>query len=182
MTLARWRKLSETAVARNPRWSYMRDSFELPSGTIREYHYVRTNGSAMVVATLGDGRVLAVRQYRYLLERDSVEFPCGAVRDGESYEEAARHELAEETGQGAGRLVFVGRFNPYNGMTDEMCHVYLAADLSPVVATPDETEEFELVPLTSWQIEASIRDGTIWDGMTIAAWHMVRLRLEGAPL
>jgi ADP-ribose pyrophosphatase len=158
----------------------MRDDFELPSGKMGEYHYVHTNGSAMIVATLDDGRVLTVRQYRYLLERDSLEFPCGAVKDGESYEETARHELTEETGHSAGRLVFAGQFNPYNGMTDEMCRVYLASDLYPAVATPDETEEFELIPLVGDQIEQYIRDGTIWDGMTIAAWHIVRHRLDRA--
>src|SRR5262249_20336377 len=144
------------------------------SGRVGEYHYAHTSGSAMVVAALDDRLVVTVRQYRYLLGRDSLEFPRGATKDGESHEETARRELAEETGYSAGRLVLVGRFNPYSGMTDEMCHVYLAADLAPGIATPDDTEEFELAHLTGQQVDAYIRDGTIWDGMTIAAWHLVR--------
>ncbi|HSQ75757.1 MAG TPA: DNA mismatch repair protein MutT, partial [Bacteroidota bacterium] len=74
--------------------------------------------------------------------------------------------------------------NPYNGVTDEICQVYLARDLRHVGAMPDETEQFELVHLSAGEVDRRIREGRIWDGMSIAAWHLARgknLVQDGEP-
>ena len=92
------------------------------------------------------------------------------MKDGSSYEATARQELAEEAGYTAEDLLAAGEFNPYNGVTDEICRIYIADGLRHVGATPEETEEFELVALTPEEIDGRIRGGDIWDGMTIAAW------------
>ncbi len=177
MTLKPWKKKSETVVFKNPWWTYRRDTFELPNGKTGEYHYVHTNGSSMIVPVMGDGRVLTVKQHRYLCSKESIEFPCGSVKDGASHEVTARHELAEETGYSAAKLTFAGEFNPYNGVTDEMCRVFIGEDLHFVGGTPDETEEFEQVLLKPLEIDGLISDGTIWDGMTMAAWLLVRTKV-----
>jgi ADP-ribose pyrophosphatase len=178
MALKSWKKLAESIVLRNPWWTYKRDDIELPSGKPGEYHYVHTNGSSMVVPVLDDGKVLLVNQYRYLMDRESVEFPCGSVKDGSNHVETAGCELAEETGYSAERLVLVGEFNPYNGVTDEMCSVYVARGLRYVGEAPDETEEFEIVRATRDEIDARIGAGAIWDGMTIAAWAIAKASAE----
>lgn len=178
MGLKSWKRLAETVLFKNPWWTYRRDEVELPSGKKGEYHYVHTNGSAMVIPILDDGRILMVNQYRYLLDRESVEFPCGSVKDGSSHDATARHELAEETGYSAGTLTLAGEFNPYNGVTDELCRVYIARGLHHVGASPDETEEFELLALTGQEIDERIRTGQIWDGMSIAAWAVAWPNLE----
>lgn len=174
MPLKSWKKLSESIVFTNPWWTYKRDAFQLPSGTGGEYHYVHTNGSSMVIPILEDGTVVLVNQYRYLLDRESVEFPCGSVKDGSTHDETARQELVEETGYSAKSLVPVGEFNPYNGVTSEMCRVYVARGLRYVGGTPDATEEFEIVRAMPDEIDARIGTGAIWDGMTIAAWSIVK--------
>jgi ADP-ribose pyrophosphatase len=178
MPLSRWKKLSESIVFRNSWWTYKRDTFALPSGRPGEYHYVHTNGSSMVIPVLDDGNILMVNQYRYLAERESIEFPCGSVEDGSSYDQTARHELSQETGYSANELSMVGEFNPYNGVTDEMCHVYIAKELQFVGGTPDDTEEFELVSLTLEQIDEYIQTSIIWDGMSVAAWCIARSKIR----
>jgi ADP-ribose pyrophosphatase len=178
MTLPRWKKLTERVVFRNPWWTYRLDTYELPTGSQGEYNYVHTNGSSMVIPVMTDGRVLMVNQYRYLAERESLEFPCGSVKDGSSYDETAWHELAEETGYSSNRFFLAGEFNPYNGVTDEMCHVYIARELYPVASTPDETEQFELLMLTAAEIDARIASGEIWDGMSVAAWAIVKAKVD----
>lgn len=179
MPLKSWKKLSEAVIARNSWWTYKLDRYELPSGKPGEYHYVHTHGSAMVVPVLPDGRLLLVNQYRYLVGRESLEFPCGGVKEGSTHERTAYEELAEETGYAAGRLSLAGRFNPYNGVTNEMCHVYIARDLRHVGMKPDDTEEFELEALTAADVDARVGDGVIWDGMTIAGWAIVKAKVAG---
>ena len=159
MTLRTWKKLSESILLKNPWWTYKRDTFELPSGKPGEYHYVHTNGSSMVIPILGDGNLVLVNQHRYLMGKESLEFPCGSVKEGSNHDETARHELNEETGYMAKALFKVGEFNPYNGVTNEMCHVYIARDLNYIGGTPDETEEFEVVVMSPAQIERSALEG-----------------------
>ncbi len=172
-----YKPLSKEIIFENPWWKYCRDRVELPSGKTWEYHYVRTNGSSMVVPQDDDGNFILVRQYRYTGNRDSVEFPCGGLKDGRTFDETARDELLEEAGFLPGRLQCVGSFNPCNGLVDEICRVYIARDLRYIGARPEETEDFELVRLTTDELDGFIRDGTLWDGMTIAAWAIAKAAL-----
>ena len=172
-----YKVISKTIVYTNPWWQYCLDKIELPSGKTGEYHYVLTNGSSMVVPVADDGKLLMVRQYRYTGSRDSIEFPCGGLKDEETHDEAAKNELIEETGFQAGTLESIGNVNPCNGVVNEICRIYIARDLHYVGSRPDETEYFEPVSVTMEELDARIQDGTIWDGMTIAAWAIAKPKL-----
>ena len=102
------------------------DCFEIPNGFSGEYHYVHTNGSSMVIPITEEGKIILVNQFRYLCNRESIEFPCGSVKEGRSYLETAHSELEEETGYRANLMKIVGEFNPYNGVTSEICKIFLA--------------------------------------------------------
>ena len=131
----------------------------------------------MVVPVTHEGQVILVNQYRYLCDRESLEFPCGSINEGNTYEQTALMELQEETGHKAeGPLKELGQFNPYNGVTSEICTVYLANPVTPLQnqVKKDETEEFEVIQLTAAEVEEKIRTREIWDGMTLAAWMLAR--------
>jgi len=170
MALARWIRISTEIRWKNPWWSYCLDRYRLSTGYEGEYHYVSTPGSAMVIPVLEDGRIVMVKQYRYLNRRDSLEFPAGGVQEGTDAATTARNELEEETGYTAKEFLHLGAFNPFNGVTDEICQVYLARELSAGDSRPDVMEEFERVLLSRDDVNSMIANGTIWDGMSLAAW------------
>ena len=174
MPLRTWKRLRQSFELKNPWWTYRKDEVLLPSGNQGEYHFVHVQGSSMIIPVIRADTLILVNQYRYLANRESLEFPCGSVKEGSTYDETARHELEEETGFGTENLEAVADFNPYNGVTDEMCRVYIARNLAPVSARPDDTEEFEHVCLTCSELDRKIRSGEVWDGMTLAAWALVR--------
>jgi ADP-ribose pyrophosphatase len=173
-----YKVISKSIVHKNPWWQYCCDQIELPSGKQGEYHYALTEGSAMIVPVGADGRLILVRQYRYTGNRDSLEFPCGGMKKGSTFEDTAKNELVEETGFRADTLEWAGAFNPCNGLLDEICRVYIARDLCYMGTRPDETESFEQVLLTVEELDGLIRDGTVWDGMTLAAWALAKPRLQ----
>ncbi len=174
MALGRWKKVRQEFEVKNPWWIYRKDSVLLPSGKAGEYHFVHTNGASMVIPVLNDGMIIMVNQYRYLLDKESLEFPCGGIKDGSTYEETAAHELSEETGFSSSNIRCATEFNPFNGVTDEICKVFIARNLQPVESHHDETEEFEQFRFSAHELDAKISSGAVWDGMTLAAWALVR--------
>lgn len=155
----------------------MYDECKLHNGRNYEYHYVHTAGSSFIVPVKDNGKIILVNQYRYLNDRFSIEIPGGGVKEDQSPEEVARKELIEETGFD-GDLVKVGFFNPYNGVADEICHVFIARNLKPSdKETRDDSEEFEILELSPEEIDEKIRTNEIYDGMTMAAWALSKNKL-----
>ena len=177
-----YKVIRKSVAFKNPWWQYCHDQIELPSGMPGEYHYVLTPGSTMIVPVLEDGRLLLVRQYRYLGNQDSIEFPSGGVKEGVGYDETAKNELIEETGFSAENMEHIGSFNPCNGLVNEICRVYVARNLRFVGSRPDDTESFEMVSLSIEELEAHIENRTIWDGMTLAAWAIARPRFINSKI
>jgi ADP-ribose pyrophosphatase len=175
--LKRWKKISTKTLFRNPWWEYRLDEFEIPSGVKGEYNYVFSRGSSLVIPVTDNGKIVLVKQYRYLCDRESIEFPCGGVKEGKTYEDTAHLELEEETGYRSAKFQFVGTFNPFNGVTNEMCRVYIARDLIQTNRQPDATEEFEILYASHAEVESLITSHQIWDGMTIAAWGLTHHNL-----
>lgn len=177
MPLKRWNKNSQRTVIKNDHWSYRLDEFEIEGGSRGEYHYVHTGGSSMVIPVKDNGSILLVNQFRYLNQKESLEFPCGSVEEGLTAEENAIKELREETGFTAAKLEKAGDFSPYTGASDEICTVFIARGLSPAPLKADVTEEFELVEKTYSEIESLIESNFIWDGLSLAAWVLAKKHL-----
>lgn len=174
MPLKSWKQLSSKIITSNRFWDYRLDEFIIDGGKKGEYHYVHTGGSSMVVPITDNGKIILVNQYRYLNQRESLEFPCGSISVRLTAVENANKELREETGYSARDLVPAGFFSPFNGVTDEMCYVFIARKLVPDRLIADETEEFELYELSGDEVDELIYSNLIWDGMTIAAWTLAK--------
>lgn len=174
MPMKHWKTLTREVKFKNPWWTYIIDKYHVDENREGEYHICHTEGSAFVIPVLQDGRILLVNQYRYLNDRESIEFPGGGIKEGQRPDDIARKELIEETGLD-GEFEKIGFFNPFNGVTDEICHVFIARNLKPSIEfLKDEHEEFELIKLTIEDLEDKIDSNIIYDGMTLAAWSLAR--------
>ncbi|MCX7879281.1 MAG: NUDIX hydrolase [Ignavibacteria bacterium] len=168
----KFEKVSEVIVDKNPYWEYIVEDYVLPNKKIAKYYYVHTLGSIMIIPMLEDNRFILTKQYRYLNKRESLEFPGGGVKKGFTIEESALNELIEETGYKAGEIKKIGHFNPCNGLTDEICNVFIASNLEKFKQKLDESEEISVCIFSYDEIIDNIKSGTIWDGMTLASWSL----------
>ena len=75
----KWQQISRETLFDNPYYRISHDRYRRPDGEIGDYYYVDIPGSTMVVPALADGRLVLVRQYRYLMARPSLEFPAGGL-------------------------------------------------------------------------------------------------------
>lgn len=178
MSLKRWDRVSRKLVIENRYWSYYLDEFRTGDGYTGEYHYVHTLGSTIIIPVKENKNLLLVRQFRYLNQKESIEFPCGGVEKGLTRKENALKELREESGYSAGVLQEIGEFSPYTGAGDEICTVFLARHLEYSPLPKDHTEEFELLEMSPAELSEMIDKNIIWDGLTLSAWALARKYLE----
>ncbi|WP_255686991.1 NUDIX domain-containing protein [Pseudonocardia sp. TRM90224] len=169
--------LSSTKVFQN-RWISVRvDEIEHADGTRSEYSVVDKADFALVVPEENDGFHL-VEQYRHPIGRRSWEFPSGSLPHGThgTPEQTAAVELAEETGFTAGRLERLGHLHCANGTTGQGVHVFLATDLTPGTPNREATEQdMRQRWFPRGELERMLRDGTITDGPTLAAYLLLTL-------
>src|SRR5260370_4715103 len=72
-----------------------RDRVRLPSGRLTTREIVRHPGSVGIIPRDADGRIVLVRQFRYVAGREMWEIPAGTLdKPGEDIPTAARRELA----------------------------------------------------------------------------------------
>jgi hypothetical protein len=89
----------------------------------------------------------------------------------------AAGELREETGLVAGRMIYAGEIFQGPGYCNQRGHIFLATDLSQG-ETEREVSEQDMIcrSFTLGDFEAMIRDGTIREAMTIAAFGLLRVK------
>ena len=171
------RKLASREVYAN-RWMRVReDDVAFADGSKGIYGVVDKSDGVGLLA-LGAGTIHLVEQYRYTQGRRRWEIPQGAweFAPGADIEAMARGELREETGLEAGRLHKIGELAMANGFVAQRLHVFIARDLVP---GPPQREKTELdmvhreFPLS--EFETMLRDGTIDDSTTLAAYALGKL-------
>src|SRR5204863_8637577 len=105
------------------------------------------------------------------------EKPTGGHHAGDTLEEAAQRELAEEAGHEAGRLVKLCELHTSKSILREVAHLYLAEELRPTRRPPDRTEFIERRAFPFGEVLRMVAHGEIKDSMTvIAVLHAARLR------
>jgi len=116
---------------------------QLPNGRVAELEIAHHPGGAAVVAVDARGRVCLLRQFRHAAGGWLNELPAGKLDGGEPPLQCAQRELAEEAGMLARRWDKLGEFFSSPGVLTEVIHLFLARDLAPTDARPEEHEVFE---------------------------------------
>jgi ADP-ribose pyrophosphatase len=143
------------------------DEVSLRNGRISKRIRIDHPQAAAIVPFVSDNEIIMVRQYRYALERETLEIPAGKIDRGESPEECIKRELVEETGFEAQSIEWLYTYAPAIGYSNELIYLYVGRDLKKLGKDIDENEISSIEIFTLKEVLGMIRDHKILDSKTI---------------
>lgn len=154
----------------------------------RDYSRRETNGAehtffciespewVNVVALTPENMVVLIHQYRHGAEEITLEIPGGMIDSGETPEEAALRELAEETGFIPREIVSLGRTRPNPAIQNNWVHHFLATDCEKMNETVFDAHECVVTELFDLkEIPQLFRDERITHSLVLACFHKLDL-------
>jgi len=142
------------------------------------YYTLELEDYVSVFATTETNEVLLVRQYRPSIETYTLELPSGHVESGESPEEAARRELAEETGYEAEKLELLGCLAPDTGRLGNRLWAYFAPQVKPSQQSHSLESGIELVVYSKMELLRDVYEGRFDHALHLAVILLAILKSE----
>ena len=151
-----------------------RDMVRLPNGKESVREWIKHPGASAVIPLLPDGRVVLVRQYRYPVEKVTLEVPAGKLdAANEDPLLCAERELSEETGYTAEKMTKLTTIATTVGFSNEYIHLYAAEGLASGRQHTDEDEFINVVKIPLEEAVAMTRDGRIFDAKSVVSILML---------
>ena len=146
-----WMKVTEDKVIR-------------PDGAAGTFGTVHMKPGVSVLALDDKGFAHLTSEYRYAIERESVEVVSGGIDDDETELEAAQRELREELGIEAGEWTDLGSIDLFTSVVSSPARLFLARSLTHTTHDRDGTELIETRRLEFLEAIRMVLDGRITHG------------------
>ncbi len=171
--IKKWKTLKSEYLFNRPWLTARRDTVELPTGAINnEYYILEYPTWVNVIAITEDGRFVMVRQYRHGLGEVFTELVAGVAEKGEEPLEAAKRELAEETGYQGGEWTLNTVISANPGSQNNLSHSFIARgvelrseqhlDATEDVAVELLTRDQVLHLLTTDSVKQALMAASLW--------------------
>ena len=173
-SVKKWQKVASRVIFEHPRLTLREDDVRLPTGKLIKYlrHENKGNGGVILIC-INDGKILLQREYSYPVNEVLYQFPGGRIEEGETFDEAARRELAEESRLAAGSQTYLGWFYPDNRRTNAKLHVVYCENIQGTAEGIADDEEFiESIWLPLVDFEKKLGDGEMTNYAVLAAWAL----------
>ena len=123
-----------------------------------------------VVALTPERDIILVEQYRYGIEKPTLELPGGVSDPGETPFESSKRELLEETGFSSENWISLGKVSSNPAMLTNYTHTYLALDCQKTAEQNlDGNERINVHVLPLVDFLNLIRSGEVSHSLVVAA-------------
>ncbi len=153
--------------------------FIAKTNDIHNFFIIEPTNWVNTIAITDNQEVILVKQYRYGIEKITLEIPGGMIDKEELPEIAAQRELLEETGYKAKSWQLIGITDPNPAIQNNKCYIFLATGLEFTTDPKlDNTEEIEVVTVALNKIPEMIQQGKITHSLVITAFYYYNLLKE----
>lgn len=164
MSIKEWKTLESSYVVKNKFLSLKKNKCITDKEIqIDEYFILEYPTWVNAIAITSNKEIVLVKQYRYAVNKISLEIPAGAVEENEQPEEAIKRELLEETGFcSKEEPILLGEYYTNASNATNKIKTYLFVDVEKIAAIENpEGEETEVV-LYPWnEIDKLLQSGEI---------------------
>lgn len=142
-----WKEISQKEVYED---KIFKVKHSMRESTDKQYEFsiLETKSWVNVISKIKGAKdyFLMVRQYRHGIDQVTLEFPGGAIEDGEDALESAKREMIEETGYRIQNIKKIGEFAPIPSFLKNNLHVFYSENVEKTQAQQlDMQEIIELV-------------------------------------
>jgi len=155
-------------VADDYYWIWQRDPVIFPTGAVGTFNRLLWKNSlkgpigVAVLPILPDGRIALNVNFRHATRSWELEIPRGMIQKGESFEDAARRELEEETGLVVQKLVSLGNMAPDSGVLNSIIPVYAGYVTGEGISHQEESEAIAgIQAFTFEELRKGLKEGSI---------------------
>ena len=171
-------KISSQIIYQGRFLDLRKDEIILPNGNKSTREWIKHPGAACIIPVLPNGMLALIRQFRYPVNQEMIEFPAGKIDSDETPESCAKRELEEEIGYKAKKITFLTQIHPAIGFADATMSLYFAEELIKTYNNPDEDEFLELIPTPLNEAKDMTWNGKITDVKTIIGIHWAERMLK----
>jgi len=140
------------------------DKVMRPDDRAGSFVTVRMRPGVSVLAVDEARQVYLTSEFRYAIERESIEVVSGAVEADELPLNAARRELREELGIEAAEWIDLGLVDPFTSLIHSPATLFLARKLSFVEPHCDDTEIIRMVKVKLSEAVRMVMESEITHG------------------
>jgi ADP-ribose pyrophosphatase len=137
--------LSTRKAYENPWLSVREDKVIRPGGKEGYFGIIEMKAGSSVLALTQMNEVYLVKEYKYGIERDSIELMSGALEENETPLKAAKRELKEELGLEADEWIDLGTVDPFTTAVRSPNYMFLAMGVKEGEHSRDEGEVLETI-------------------------------------
>ncbi len=179
--IKKWIVDSETHLLTTPVFGVRKRHYTPPDdGSGSDFFVIEAPDWVNIIAKTTDEEFILVRQYRFGIDQVSLEIPGGIIdpEDGEPLN-AARRELAEETGYTSKNWTLLGRVSSNPAIFTNYCHTFLAEQCVPERGQKlDPHERIQVVTMPFAQLEEALNREVIHHSLVVAAFGEYLLHQE----
>jgi len=168
------KKLSREVIYENEWVNLYADKVEFQGGHIIDrHHFIHFDYESVgIVVENEKNEVLLIKANRYITQSEEWEIPAGGIDNGELAINAAIRETLEETGYEIERAELIYRYNPTNGISDQVFNIFKAVAVNKV-GDFDTNEVMDVKWVSKEKVLKMLKQNEINCGLSLTGLSLV---------